>query len=219
MVVPAAQAPSSGDYTQTQKNENGYKKVVINKDNHDKPILAAKPKSPQGKSGGWFSDWIQDKDKVCTDGKDDGHLSLGEGLASFGKGIIGCFKEVVKNPTKALTIAAFTTAIPIAVIGAAAIVGVPILTAASAVMGVVGGVSAIAGGITLGKGLYDAANAKTDAEAKRKLEKAGNGGFLLFGGLTGIKSPSNPGLLTNPVLTILSDLGFQSIGIQPILHS
>ena len=54
-----------------------------------------------------FQRWIYDVDKVCTDGQDDGKLSFGEKLKSFGKGLCGLVKAAIKKPiATAATVAA-----------------------------------------------------------------------------------------------------------------
>ena len=44
-----------------------------------------------------FTDWLQDKDKICTDGVDDGKISFKEGAKSFGKGLIGGIPKAFIN--------------------------------------------------------------------------------------------------------------------------
>ena len=110
----------------------------------------------------WMTDWLQDKDKKCTDGKNDGKLSLSEGAKSFAKGLIGGIpKAVINHP--------ISTAITIG-LGAVAttLTGGAILP----VFGAIG----IASGIGMaGYGTYKAATAETDGEAKQALETLGLG--------------------------------------------
>ena len=121
-----------------------------------------------------FERWWFDVDKVSTDGKDDGKLSFGEKMESFGKGIAGIVKGAVKHPlVTAATIGA--GALLTAVTGGAAL---PIMVA----------LGAGTGAVLIGKGAYDAANAKTDAEAKAAWEGIGSGTFALAGSALGAKS-------------------------------
>lgn len=113
----------------------------------------------------WFSDWLNNDDKVCTDGFDDGSLSLEETAESFGKGLIGIVKTAVNHPiATGLTLAA-GIGLTVLTGGAAA----PILVAAGATIGT---------GM-VGYGAYKAATAETDAEAKQAWETIGNGTFAV----------------------------------------
>ncbi|MGM9994059.1 MAG: hypothetical protein ACI37R_04960 [Candidatus Avigastranaerophilus sp.] len=124
-----------------------------------------------------FSAWINDEDKVCTDGSDDGKLSVKEALTSFGKGLAGIVKTAVKHP-----IATVATV--------AAGVGLTVLTGGAAlpVMAAVG--TAIGTG-TIVYGGYKAATAETDGEAKQAFETIGNGTFALATSALGAKSSLN----------------------------
>ena len=138
-------------------------------------------------------DWINDKDKICTDKHDDGKLSFKDAAKSFVKGVFGFAKSIVKHP--------IATGLSVAgTIGIAALTGgaaLPIIAAAGAVIG--------AGQI--GFGLYKAITANTDGKAKQAIETMGNGAFAfatsLFGanpalkaankaGVNGVKISNNP---------------------------
>lgn len=122
----------------------------------------------------WFSDWLNDKDKVCTDGKDDGSISLGEGLESFGKGLLGMVKSAVNHP--------IATA---ATVGAG--IGLTVLTGGAALpVMVAAGVGV--GAVQIGNGAYKATTAKTDGEAKQAWESIGNGTFAIGASALGAKS-------------------------------
>lgn len=125
-------------------------------------------------SDSWFSDWLNDKDKVCTDEADDGSISLGEAAKSFGKGLMGIVKGVINNP--------ITSAL---VIGGGVLLTrgkgkalLPTLTAIGTTLGIG----------TIGYGGYKAATAKTDGEAKAAYESIGNGVFALGTSILGAKS-------------------------------
>jgi hypothetical protein len=134
-------------------------------------FTASKTKS---KKASWISIWINDKDKVCTDGRDDGKISFKEKMASFGKGLLGLVKAVVKRPIA--TLLTFGLGVGLTVITGGAIL--PVLVAAGIVSGL---------GI-LGYGIIKAARAKTDAGAKQAWESIGNGTFALVCSLLGMKS-------------------------------
>lgn len=105
-----------------------------------------------------FQRWIHDVDKVCTDGQDDGKLSFGEKLESFGKGLGGLVKAAIKKPiATAATVAA----------------GVAIGALAGPV--VVAGVGLACGLGMLGVGAYKASKADNDGDAKRAWETIGTG--------------------------------------------
>ena len=122
-----------------------------------------------------FERWYFDVDKVSTDGKDDGHLSIGEKAESFGKGLVGgIFKGIAKHPiASALTIGA-GIALTVATGGAAA----PLLIAAGAAFGT--------GAIV--KGAINASKATTDGEAKAAWEGIGTGTAVVALSAAGVKS-------------------------------
>lgn len=109
-----------------------------------------------------FTDWLQDKDKVCTDGEDDGSLSFKEGAFSLAKGLIGGIPKAMINHPVATLLTVGIGAAATALTGGAIL---PLLTAA----GIVSGVS------MAGYGAYKAATAQTDGEAKQALETLGMG--------------------------------------------
>ena len=138
-----------------------------------RPFTAAK-NSHKCHDKNWISIWIHDKDKICTDGKDDGKISFKEKIISFGKGIIGLVKGFIKHPIT--TILTIGTGVGLTVLTGGAIL--PILVA----LGIVTGVSII----TLGG--YKAIIAKTDGEAKHAWETMGNGTFAVICSALGAKS-------------------------------
>ena len=134
------------------------------------------------------ADFLEDKDKKCTDGKDDGKLSLKEGATSFAKGLVGGIPKAVINHPIATALTVGVGAAAMVVTGGAA---APFLWGAGAIL---------AAGTTA-KGVYDAANAKTDAEAKAALENVGTGtsGIILAGATKGStwKAAENAGVKTD----------------------
>ncbi len=125
----------------------------------------------------WFKYWLEDKDKICTDGKDDGKISFKEGAASFGKGLIGIVKSAIKHPiATGLTIAAGAV-LTVATGGAA----LPVLVAAGVTLGTA----------QIGVGVYKAATSETDGEAKQALETIGNGTFAVAVSMLSAKGALN----------------------------
>ena len=108
------------------------------------------------------TDWLQDKDKVCTDGKDDGKIGLLEGTKSLLKGLVGGIPKAIINHPIATVTAIGVGAVAVALTGGAIL---PVLGAAGVVTGV---------GMA-GYGGYKAITAKTDGEAKQALETLGMG--------------------------------------------
>lgn len=128
---------------------------------------------------GWtgLADWLDDKDKICTDGKDDGKLSFGETMESFGKGLAGLVKGAMNHPiATAVTVGVGTAAV--ALTGGAIL---PVMVAAGATMG--------AG--MIGVGAYKATKADNDADAKRAWETIGTGTFTAGASLVGAKTSLN----------------------------
>ena len=105
-----------------------------------------------------FQRWLYDVDKVCTDGKDDGKLSFGEKMESFGKGLGGIVKAAIKNPIA-------TTATVAAGVALGALAG-PV---------VVAGIGLACGVGMLGVGAYKASKADNDGDAKQAWETIGTG--------------------------------------------
>lgn len=124
-----------------------------------------------------FERWWFDVDKVSTDGKDDGKLSVSESLESFGKGLAGIVKGAVNHP--------IATA---ATIGAGA--ALTVLTGGAALPAMIA-LGAGAGAVMVGKGAYGVATAKTDAEVKAAWEGIGNGTFAIGASALGAKSSLN----------------------------
>ena len=125
----------------------------------------------------WFKNWLDDKDKVCTDGNDNGKLSVSEALGSFGKGLMGIVKSAIKHPiATGITIAA-GAALTIATGGAA----LPILVGAGALIGTG----------QIGYGAYKAFTADTDGEAKQAFETMGNGTFAVAASALSAKGALN----------------------------
>ena len=144
------------------------KKIKNTKATNDTPLLSLKSNDKNE-----LKKWLNDEDKICTDGNDDGKLSFKEGATSFGKGLIGIVKSTINHPFKTL-----------ACVGAG--VGISVLTGGAAlpIMAVAG---ATIGAGTIAYGGYKAATAETDGEAKQAFETMGNGTFALGTSALGAK--------------------------------
>lgn len=110
----------------------------------------------------FFTDWLQDKDKVCTDGCDDGKIGFVEGAKSCAKGLIGGIPKMMINHPVATAVTVGMGVVATALSGGAIL---PFLGA----MGVASGVAMV------GYGSYKAVTAKTDGETKQALETLGTG--------------------------------------------
>lgn len=107
-----------------------------------------------------IADWLEDKDKVCTDGKDDGKVGLWEGIKSFGKGLLGGIpKAIIQHPL-------------ITGVTVAAAAGLTAITGGAAAP-ILWGLGAVLTAGSAGHSLYKAATAKTDGEMKAALEGTG----------------------------------------------
>lgn len=120
-----------------------------------------------------FESWLNDEDKICTDGNDDGKLSFKEGATNFGKGLIGIVKSAINHPFKTLACVGAGVSISVLTGGAA----LPVMAVAGATLG--------AG--TIAYGGYKAITADTDGEAKQAFETMGNGTFALVTSAIGSK--------------------------------
>ena len=105
--------------------------------------------------------WFYDVDKVCTDGKDDGTLTFGEGIQTLGKVFLKPLLNIAKNPVEAFLYGAIATGITVATGGAA--------------LPIIGGLVAGIGAVNAASGVYKAATAKNDSDAKFALENIGEG--------------------------------------------
>ena len=127
-----------------------------------------------------FERWWFDVDKVSTDGKDDGNLSIGEKLEYGAKGLFGGIaKGLVKHPVASA-------------LGIAAGVGLTVLTGGAALPALaVLGVGL--GGFSIVKNSIAASDAKTDAEAKAAYEGIGTGIATAALSVSGVKAANKAG--------------------------
>ena len=123
------------------------------------------------------TDWINDNDKISTDGKDDGNINWKQKILSFIKGLGGIIKTAVNNPMTTGLVLAGGIGLTVATSGA--------ILPAMVTLGVGTGI------ISLGYGGYKAATAKTDGEAKAAWETIGEGVFAIATSALGAKSAFN----------------------------
>lgn len=128
--------------------------------------------------GKYISDWWSDRDKVSTDGEDDGNISAGEKTESLAKGFTGgIVKSIAKNPVESAV-----------AIGGTAVAAYGATTALTA-LGVVSAGPIVAAGLVLvglgfgAKAIYDglkgAKEADNDGTAKAGYEEAGTGAAVV----------------------------------------
>ncbi len=114
---------------------------------------------------------------TAGDQADDGKISFGQKIKSFGKGLISPITSMFKSPANfikgALGIA--VGAGLIAITGGAA---APIMVAAGVGLG----------GLQIAKGAAGAMSAKTDTEAQQAWENMGSGTFAVAGSIAGAKA-------------------------------
>ena len=130
------------------------------------------------RAGGYIADWWTDKDKVSTDGKDDGYISAGEKVEAFGKGFAGgVVKNIIKNPIESVAIIGGTTVVAYGSTAALSALGVvaagPIVAGVLIITGIGFGAYAIYQGI---KGAKEADN---DGAVKAGYEEAGTGASIV----------------------------------------
>ncbi len=134
-------------------------------------------------------------DGTCVDGKDDGKIGFWEGLKSIGKGILNFGKKLLNpvNLIKGVAIGVGIAALNICLPG----VGTAITGAL-----IVGG--AVKGGVQIGKGVYEASQATTDAEKREALENVGEGAATLGTSLLaakGFKNATNKSVFSKETYT------------------
>ena len=121
-----------------------------------------------------------DKDTLeksgCTDGKDDGKITLGEKIKNFAKGVVSPITTMFKSPKNFF-------------IGTGLILGTGLLVAATggAAAPFLVGAGIIGGGIQIGLNAHKAKNAKTDQEAKNAWQGIGTGTTAVATSVIGAK--------------------------------
>lgn len=118
----------------------------------------------------------------CTDGKDDGKIgffsAIGNAIKGIGKTVVNTVKGMFTDKD-----GNFSLGKTLLSIGTVALcVAVPAVGVAACAVG------ATMGAVQVGKGIYNAATAKTDAEAKEAWQNIGGGGFTVATSVVGAKS-------------------------------
>lgn len=145
--------------------------------------------------------------ETCTDGKDDGKIgffsAIGNAVKGIGKTIVNGVKGMFTNSE-----GKFSLGKTLLSIGTAALcVAVPAVGVAACVVG------GTMGAIQVGKGIYNAATAETDAEAKEAWQNIGGGAFTvgmsIVGAKAGVKGMKSAAAKTDAgsALQALSDSG------------
>lgn len=118
----------------------------------------------------------------CTDGKDDGKIGL---LSAVGNAVKGVGKTIVNGVKGMFTNSEgkFSLGKTLLSLGTAAVcVAFPAVGVAACAIG------GAMGAVQVGKGVYNAATAKTDAEAKEAWQNIGGGAFTVAASVTGAKA-------------------------------
>ena len=126
--------------------------------------------------------FVSESGETCTDGKDDGKIgffsAVGNALKGVGKtivnGVKGMFTDSEGNFSLGKTLLS---------VGMAALcIAVPAVGVAACVVG------GVMGAAQVGKGIYNAATADTDAEAKEAWQNIGGGAVTVAGSVVGGKA-------------------------------
>ena len=158
----------NADSTLIRKNMGNAEQLALNDS-----VFMQKTSGVNSEESNWFKDWLNDNDKVCTDKKDDGKIGAKEALIHLGKGFFSLVKGVLKHPLITL----------------GALAGGALLTFASggALLPVMVAAGVTFGALQIGKGVYGAITADTDAEAKMAWENIGSGTFAVVTSALGAK--------------------------------
>lgn len=118
----------------------------------------------------------------CTDGKDDGKIgifsAIGNAVKGVGKTIVNGVKGMFTNSE-----GKFSLGKTLLSLGTAAVcVAFPAVGVAACAIG------GAMGAVQVGKGIYNAATATTDAEAKEAWQNIGGGAFTVAASVTGAKA-------------------------------
>lgn len=118
----------------------------------------------------------------CTDGKDDGKIGLfsavGNALKGVGKTVVNGVKGMFTNSEGKFSIGKTLLSV-----GTAAVcIAFPAVGLAACAVG------GVMGAIQVGKGVYNAATAETDAEAKEAWQNIGGGAFTVAASVAGAKA-------------------------------
>ncbi|MBQ4123520.1 hypothetical protein IJD44_07380 [bacterium] len=126
--------------------------------------------------------YVSNSSETCTDRKDDGKIgffsAVGNAIKGVGKTIVNGVKGMFTNKE-----GKFSLGKTLLSIGTAALcIAVPAVGVAACVVG------GTMGAIQVGKGIYNAATAETDAEAKKAWQNVGGGAFTVAASVVGAKA-------------------------------
>ena len=125
---------------------------------------------------------IKKSNEGCTDGNDDGKIgffsAVGNAIKGVGKTIVNGVKGMFTNKEGKFSLG--KTLLTVAT--AAACIAFPAVGLAACVVG------GTMGAIQVGKGIYNAATAETDAEAKQAWQDVGGGAFTVAASVAGAKA-------------------------------
>ncbi len=130
--------------------------------------------------------YVSESGETCTDGKDDGKIgffgAIGNAIKGIGKTIVNGVKGMFTDSE-----GKFSLGKTLLSIGTVALcIAVPAVGVAACAVG------GVMGAVQVGKGIYSAATAETDAEAKEAWQNIGGGAFTaaisVVGAKAGVKS-------------------------------
>lgn len=126
--------------------------------------------------------FVSSSGEKCTDGKDDGKIGLfsaiGNAIKGVGKTIVNGVKGMFTNSE-----GKFSLGKTLLSVGTAALcIAVPAVGVAACAVG------GVMGAVQVGKGIYNAATADTDAEAKEAWQNIGGGAFTVAASAVGAKA-------------------------------
>ncbi len=126
--------------------------------------------------------FVSSSGETCTDGKDDGKIgffsAIGNAIKGVGKTIVNGVKGMFTDKD-----GKFSLGKTLLSIGTAALcIACPAVGVAACVVG------GTMGAVQVGKGIYNAATAKTDAEAKEAWQNIGGGAFTVGMSVVGAKA-------------------------------
>ena len=133
--------------------------------------------------------WLSGEDNKCTDGCDDGHISIFSKVWNFVEGqaktVVGCVRSLFNDPVKLFKFVGTA-----ALMAAIAITG-PVGVAVVSIIGIVGACGLINNGIKDFKNAVEISNnATSDAEAKAAFEQMGSGTLQVGVGIVCAKQAS-----------------------------
>lgn len=126
--------------------------------------------------------YVSSSGETCTDGKDDGKIgffsALGNAVKGIGKTVVNGIKGMFTDSE-----GKFSLGKTLLSVGTAALcIAVPAVGVAACAVG------GVMGAVQVGKGVYNAATAETDAQAKEAWQNIGGGTFSVAASVVGAKA-------------------------------